>query len=181
MKEDEIDKMFERLEGKFNIYETPIGHEKRFLEKLDARQNSKTKSLDRWKFIAIAASVAILIALGLPFYSNNTPESGLASISPEMAQTQSFFTTTINKELKTLKDFNSPEVEPLVNDAIKQISILETQYEDLKKDLKTSGHDKRVVYAMINNFQKRIDLLKEVIEKIETVKQLKATNYEATI
>ncbi len=51
----------------------------------------------------------------------------------------------------------------------------------LKKDLVSSGNDKRVVYAMINNFQKRIDLLKQVIAKIEMIKKLNTETNETTI
>jgi len=98
-----------------------------------------------------------------------------------MMQTQSFFTTTINKELQTLKSLNKPEAKSLVADALQQLDILEKEYEGLKKDLAESGNDKRVIYAMINNFQTRINLLEQVIEKIEEIKNLKKYRDETTI
>ena len=98
-----------------------------------------------------------------------------------MKQTQSFFTTTINEELATLKSLTDPEAKNLVEDALKQIEILEDEYNGLKKDLAESGNDKRVIYAMISNFQNRIDLLEQVIEKIEEIKNLKAYRNETTI
>ena len=51
-------------------------------------------------------------------------------------------------------------------------------YEKLKLDLTSSGEDKRVIYAMITNFQNRIDLLENVLEQIEEIKQLKNSNNE---
>ena len=51
----------------------------------------------------------------------------------------------------------------------------------LKKDLVESGNDKRVIYAMITNFQNRIDLLQNVINTIEEIKTLKETENETTI
>jgi cobyric acid synthase len=51
----------------------------------------------------------------------------------------------------------------------------------LKTDLVDSGNDKRVVYAMIKNFQNRIELLEQVIEKIEEVKNLNTNKNENTI
>ena len=98
-----------------------------------------------------------------------------------MEQTESFFVSTINAELRTLKSFESPETEALVKDALSQITILETQYEALKTDLVNSGNDQRVIHAMINNFQSRIDLLEQVIETIEQIKTLKANRDETTI
>ena len=61
------------------------------------------------------------------------------------------------------------------------MEILEKEYESLKIDLTNSGDDKRVIYAMISNFQTRIDLLKNVMETIENVKQLKKNNNENSI
>ena len=42
-----------------------------------------------------------------------------------------------------------------------------------------SGKDKRVIHAMIQNFQQRIDLLSEVLEQIENIKSLNNQNYES--
>ena len=93
----------------------------------------------------------------------------------------SFFTSTINNELKTLKGFNAPNTKVLVQDALKQLEILEDKYELLKRDLVDSGNDKRVIYAMISNFQSRIELLEHVINKIEEVKNLNTQKNENTI
>jgi len=181
MKKDAIEELFENLDGSFDVYETPSGHKKRFLEKLNAAEKPSVIRLNWWKPLSIAASIAVLIAVGSTLLKTNPSESDLASVSPEMMQTQSFFTTTINKELQTLKSLTSPEAKILVDDALKQIDVLEKQYAGLKKDLVLSGNDKRVIYAMISNFQNRINLLQQVIEKIEEIKNLKANRDETTI
>jgi len=105
----------------------------------------------------------------------------LASVSTEMSQTQTFFTTAISDELLKLKNARTPETETLINDAMKQMAILEKDYESLKIDLTKSGDDKRVIYAMILNFQTRIEVLKNVMETIEQVNQLKQKNHENSI
>ncbi len=102
----------------------------------------------------------------------------MASVSPEMAQTQNFFTSAISNELAKLEAEFTPETAIIVEDALKQIEILESKYELLKKDLSESGDDSRVIYAMISNFQNRIDLLQNVIQKIEEIKQLKQNTNE---
>jgi len=181
MKKNNIEKLFENLEGSFDINETPTGHQQRFLNKLNAVEKTTVRSLNWWKPLSIAASIAILFSLGTVYMNANTSDNDLASVSPEMKETQSFFTTTINKELQILKDHKDPEAKFLVEGALKQINILEKKYEALKIDLAESGNDKRVIYAMISNFQSRIDLLEQVIEKIEEIKNLKAYRNETTI
>lgn len=58
------------------------------------------------------------------------------------------------------------------------MELLEKNYENLKIDLKESGNDKRVIYAMISNFQSRIDLLENVLKTIENLKTLKPTTQQ---
>ncbi len=182
MKKDKIDNLFENLKGDFDVQNTPEGHQKRFLDKLNAQSKEESKTTHYLKrVISIAAILAVIVTISGLFFNNDVTAADLASVSPEMEQTQSFFTSTINKELKTLKKFNAPETEALVQDALHQLEILEGKYELLKEDLVESGNDKRVIYAMISNFQKRIELLEQVIEKIEEVKNLNTQKNENTI
>lgn len=176
MKND-IENIFKNLEGSFDVHETPKGHQSRFLAKLDTNRKAPVKKINWWKPLSIAASLALLFTIGLGFFTSEEQANGdLASVSPEMEKTQSFFTTTINQEVLKLKSFENAETKVLIDDALLQLNTLEKEYQDLKTDLIESGNDKRVIYAMITNFQKRVDLLEQVIttiEEIETLKELK--------
>lgn len=182
MEKDTIKDLFEELKGEFDINEPKLGHENRFLDKLKASDitSVETKKIINfnWKpFIAIAASV--IICLGVFMTINAQPEvMDLASVSPEMSQTQDFFTATINAELKKLNSERSPLTEQVITDALNRIELLEKDYQKLKKDLTESDKDQRVIYAMINNFQNRIDVLNTVLEQIETIKELKTNSDE---
>jgi len=176
MKKDMIDTLFEELQDQFDI-ETPAkNHNQRFLGKLQNQQTQvvdlQKKSSFNWKsFLAIAASITLIVAV---FIGNQPQEitNDLASVSPEMAETQEFFAATIAQELTKLEAVNTPQARLLANDAIKRIELLEKEYNALKDDLTTSGNDKRVIYAMISNFQNRIDILQTVLLQIENVKKL---------
>ena len=110
MKKDAIDKLFEELEGCFDVHESPNGHHKRFLTKLHHTETKKPSgNTSWWKPLSIAASIAVLLAVGSLFLKADPTYAELASVSPEMKETQSFFTTTITEELRTLKSFNSSE------------------------------------------------------------------------
>ena len=65
----------------------------------------------------------------------------------------------------------SPEYQDIVVDALFQIELLGQEYEQLKLELEASGDDKRIINAMISNFQNRIELLQNVLEQIDNVKQ----------
>jgi hypothetical protein len=181
MKKDNIETLFDRLQGEFDVFETPDGHQKRFMDRLQKKEQSSTSVVTWKKVISIAAVFAVTVSLGSFIFNSDVKAADLASVSPEMEQTQSFFTTAINNEIQTLRSFTNPETEALINDALKQINILEEKYQKLMVDLVDSGYDQRVIYAMINNFQKRIDLLENVINTVKEIKNLNNQNNENTI
>ena len=180
MSKDNLETLFEQFKNDFDLEEPKQNHQNRFLDKLknqEKRIQNKAKS-NFWKpLLGIAASLLLLFAVVIGTQNSNNVRD-LASVSPEMAETQDFFTSTIELELKKITDESSPETQTLINDTLKQMEILETDYESLKKDLSESDDDNRVIYAMISNFQKRIDLLKNTLEQINTVKQLKNISNE---
>lgn len=181
MSNENIDKLFKNLNGSFDVEIPNSGHHQRFLKKLNNANeivSAPTKRRNIWKpFVSIAASVVILLGLFLGIQTE-TNAKDLASISPEMSKTQSFFTATISEELDKLKNETTPETKILVDDALLQLELLETEYDKLKIDLSKSGNDKRVIYAMISNFQNRIALLQNVLQQIEEVKLLKQNTNE---
>lgn len=182
MEKDSLNTLFENLKNDFDTEMPSTGHEHRFLNKLKAQGESgviKMKSSrNLWRpLIGVAASVVLLISVFIGFQKDDNLND-LASISPEMANTQSFFTNVIAEELDKLESETSPEVQILIKDAMNQMQILEKEYEKLKRNLSESGEDQRVIYAMISNFQNRIEVLQNVLQQIEQVKQLKNNNYE---
>ena len=185
MKKTTIDNLFERLNSTFDVESPSKGHKNRFLDKLDNQDQTlvinKAVKTNYWKpMMAIAASIIICVSL-FTVTQQEPVIKDLASVSPELSETQDFFTATIAKELATLNSERSPETKVLIDDAMKQLNILETNYETLKVDLTESGDDKRVIYAMISNFQTRIEILQNVLKNIEDVKQLKQNQNEDTI
>lgn len=181
MKKDNLDHLFERLQADFDIHETPDGHQKRFMDRLQETEKSSPSVLSWKKVISIAAVIALMVTIGSTFFNNEANAADLASVSQEMEQTQSFFTSAINNELQNLKNFEGPETEALIQDALKQIEVLEDKYQILMVDLVKSGYDQRVIYAMINNFQKRIDLLENVTITLKEIKNLNNQKNENTI
>ena len=180
MEKDKLYTLFENFKDEFDVENPNEGHELRFLAKLKG-DKSKTVKLkftksSFWKpLLAVAASVILCVSI-LTVIQKKSEVYDLASVSPELSKTQEFFTTVINQELASLNNERNPETESIVNDALNRINLLEKEYEKLKIDLTESGDDKRVIYAMISNFQNRIDLLQNVLKQIEEVKQLN-TNY----
>ncbi|ULC60875.1 hypothetical protein MBM09_07710 [Flaviramulus sp. BrNp1-15] len=186
MNKNTLEDLFKNLENDFDLEEPKENHKQRFLSKLNNNGELQLVGAPKqwrrlWKpLISVAASILLLVTIVIS--SQLQDNSGdLASISPKMAETQDFFTLTINEELIKLNEEKSPEVQGLINDALAQIKKLEENYKVLKTDLIESGDDNRVIYAMISNFQNRINILQNTLEQINNVKQLKnSSNHETS-
>ena len=83
MKKDNIDQLFEDLEGCFDVHESPNGHQKRFLNKLNNTTETTSNKSSFWKSLSIAASIAVLIAVGSLFLKSDVSHAELASVSPK--------------------------------------------------------------------------------------------------
>lgn len=173
---DNLEKIFRDLENQFDTEEPTIGHFNRFESKLNKTATPK-KRFRLLSYVAVAASVVLLFGVWLGASFSNTGME-LAGISSEMEETQSYFIATIEKELGIIENERNDFTEQLINDALEQLKKLETQYNILTLELKESTEDKRIIYAMISNFQQRIDILQNLLIQIDDVKQLKAQNDE---
>ena len=139
MKNKDFEGFFDDLN--FDIEEPHTGHQERFFKKLEKKKKApedKGRTRRLWtSVITIAASFVLAFLLLGEFLQvdSSVNHSELASISPEMKQTQDFYSSLITKELNAINAEKSPETEAIINDALNQMKKLERNYEDLKKSL----------------------------------------------
>jgi hypothetical protein len=176
---DNLENRFKNIENQFDLEEPNLGHFNRFEAKLitEKPKNSSKKIIKFIGGIAVAASIILFIGIWIGS-SYSTKGIELASVSTEMAETQSYFVITLQKELATVENKRTKDTEKIIDDGLEQLNKLETEYKALTLELKESAEDKRIIYAMISNFQQRIEVLQSLLLQIETIKQLKTENNE---
>lgn len=182
MKEENLEHIFKELQGSFDTEDPAAGHELRFFQKLNRETKVvelRPKKTAWWKPLSIAASIAVLCTLGIGVFNNSLSiEEQVAEISPEVANTQFYFANLIEEQVKQLESESTPETQKIISDTLKQLKKLENNYQNLENDLIDGGNSKLLLSAMITNFQTRIDLLKDVMNKIESIKILNDYNDE---
>ncbi|MFS4467706.1 hypothetical protein [Maribacter sp. 2210JD10-5] len=180
MEKDNLDNLFEGLRGTLDTENPAEGHQQRFMEKLNASHGAVTltkKKTNWWKPLSIAASVAVVCGIFLTQLENNQSiDEKVAEISPEVSNSQFYFANLIEEQVKQLESESTPETEKIISDTLKQLKNLEADYSGLERELIKGGNSKMILSAMITNFQTRIDLLNDVLNKIETIKNLKNSN-----
>ena len=182
MEKDDIDKLFDGLQGSFDTGAPKLGHEQRFLEKLKISKNEANQGKRLWwRPFAIAASIALLCTLAFGVYeSRPTFEEKVAEISPGVSRTQFYFASLIEEKVKALEEESTPETRRIIDDSMIQLDKLESDYAKLEQDLVDGGNSKLVLSAMITNFSTRIDLLQDVLKNIENIKKLKNSDETKT-
>lgn len=178
--EDNLNILFNRLKDDFDFERPEDGHQRRFLEKLNRSKGvvSLEKKKRNWiKPLAIAASIVLVCFLGFQFFNTalNVKEQ-VVEIAPEVSRTEFYFANLIEDQIQQLKNEKSPETAKLVDDTLLQLGKLEGDYQKLEQELLNGANSKIILNAMIINFQTRIDLLKEVLNNVEEIKNLKSYN-----
>ena len=120
------------------------------------------------KRLRVAAAVAMLLTAGgvIGAYLTNASHKveSLADISPEHAEMERYFKSQVQDKMAQLVSYRQDTyVKP-------DIQELDALYEQLRTELKNApeGAEERIIQAMINNYQTKIDILEQVLEKVET-------------
>jgi hypothetical protein len=173
---EKLDQLFENLENQWDVQEMDNEHLNRFSKKLVLKKRKRN-----YNFIyAVAASIAVLLGVSF-FYTNNDKPKELKFASKETKQTDSIFTVLIQNELEKIQEKKSPENEKIINDALKQMKSLDSDYTKIMHELEVNGESKPIIYAMIQNLETRISFLKNVLQHIEETEKLKKLNDAKTI
>jgi len=120
----------------------------------------------------------MLILLGIFNFNKPSSTIDLRDVSSNMAETQNYFTSQIQKDIKFVINHKNQSNSTLINDAFNQLFILRKDYLKLTIALNDSGEDQRVIHAMISNYQKRVIILQNLISRLNDIKKIKNGNNE---
>lgn len=171
------------------------GHEARFMERLEKEMPSSKKS--RIFYLRIAASIAILLSIGIFTYKNQTREvpeekivleenetqqkTGISfgDLSPDLKKVENYYVSNINLELSRLEV--SGENKALVDDFMVRLSDLNQEYNNLNKELNEIGPNDQTIAALIKNLQLRLQLLHKLKQKLNELKSSKNEQLTSSI
>lgn len=183
----DLEKIIQENRSVFDSSEPDDGHFDRFEQKL-ARFN-KRKSSFSVGFLLKAAAVTVLVVLsGLWVYDRFSPTSetrngiALHQLSPEYNEVEIYYATLASQKFNEISslEFADSSQKKLLLEELKQMDIV---YENLKHDLKNNPSDERVINAMIQHYQTKVDIMNQILNQLQQVKainQQKSDNYEST-
>tara|TARA_R110002049_G_scaffold2687_2_gene20224 strand:+ start:9529 stop:10077 length:549 start_codon:yes stop_codon:yes gene_type:complete len=172
---DNLENRVKDLQNQFDFEEPSVGHFERFEARLSNNTNQdKTVKWNpaTWKWLAVAASILLMVGFWFGSYSSTPQQMELADVSPKMKEAQSFFVSTIQYEIEQVNLQRNDTNEKIITDAFDQLKILEQEYLKLTKELESDQSNRGVIYAMVSNFQQRIEVLQRLLEQLDDVKKL---------
>ncbi len=170
MKKDKLHELIN--EEIFEIKFPSKKHEEKFALKLENNHFRTTSKQQKLKNILIlAGSIAAILILLLTFMRTyNRVE--LRDFSSEMAQTQAYFETEIEAQIKQLEKKSGDKYEGLLGDVKIQLKKLEDDYISLTKEMHRQQNAVPILRAMIENYQQRINLLEDVLFQVQQLEAL---------
>ncbi len=160
-------------ETDFDFQEPENGHFERFENKLKATKKNDKIS---WKWLSVAASILLMIGFWFgKMQQKNTID--LADISPKMEEVQGYFVATIHQKTKKLEKNSTPENELIIKQTLQQLKDLEKEYQQLLKELNKEGNQEKIINFMIENYQLRLEILENMLKKVNQIKNLKNEIY----
>ena len=190
---DNIEEIIQNNLKELNDFEPKDGHLERFQAKLNVQHKKNTINFNVvWK--VAAAVVFVLLAVNqvniylTPDKQNGVVSEGntdftLSSVSPEYKEVEFYYTNAINVELNQWNSlvadgFISREEQDLLDN---EMAEFETRFKNLQTDLKANPNDERVINAMLEYYQAKLDIINMIVSKLQEVKQQKNKSHENNI
>jgi len=176
-----IKQLLDNQTNKFDIETPDSGHRARFIEKLEQTNTPAQKSSNnKYWYLNIAAALIICITIFSINNSSNKVETTIVETEnpfTDVSNAQFHLEGIVKRELVKLELERNDTTENLINGALSQLQFLEKEQHKLEEQLKVN-YDKRIIKALVDNFQYRIQLLENVMQQIEITKEIKIENYE---
>lgn len=156
---DQFEKFIIENRTSFND-ETPSNSVWNSIDKRLAKKTSPFQGI--WK----VAAVLFLLSTVYLIIDKYTQRTEGPQLSQEFVQAEDYYTSLISQRKQMIKEQLSPEQE---QQFLMEIDQLDMMYEELKNTYQMNASNERVVDAMINNLQLRLDILNKQLEILANI------------
>ena len=169
----------------WNSDEPSEGHFERFSVKLALRHEAK-KAKSITPYLLRAAVVTLLVTLSSMwiwdnFIDKDSKGMTLSDVSPQYREVENYYVHQVNlmeDEIKISVINNDPEQKETL---MRELQYMDTVYVSLQKDLKVNPNDERVINAMIEHYQKKLEVMTVIVNQLKSIKSnnnIKNQSYE---
>jgi hypothetical protein len=159
----------------FEDQEPSEGHMERFSRKLEVRCQSRVIKRSIVPYLLKAAVVTLLVTLSSlwtwdHFLNPNSKRMTLGQVSPQYKEVESYYVHQVNlmeSEIGDINLSNNPaQKEMLMN----ELKSMDSTYVSLQKELKANPNDERIISAMIEHYQTKLDVMTFIVNQLKTIR-----------
>ncbi len=184
-KKDNIEELISKHLEELNETEPREGHFERFEAKLKVQHKKRSIKFNAvWKVAAAVVFVLLAVNQAVIYFSpdgqglihrQNSTNVTLASVSPQYKEVEFYYTNSIQVGLNQWNQLKnegavSEEEQKLMDNELKDF---EKMHQSLQTDLAANPNDDRVINAMLEYYQSKLNVISMIVDKLQEVKQLK--------
>jgi hypothetical protein len=150
------------------------GHFERFSSMLEVRFKKEAPKRSIVPYLLRAAVVTLLVTLSSlwvwdNFLSPGSKRMTLGEVSPEYREVENYYVHEVNMmegELTNI-NFSNPEQKDML---LKEMKSMDSVYVSLQKELKANPNDQRIINAMIEHYQTKVDVMNYIISQLKAIR-----------
>jgi peptidoglycan hydrolase CwlO-like protein len=150
----------------------PKNHREDFIKKLGEHQPEKEPK-KTYIFLKIVASF-LLIIMCVYFYQNTDVSPSKTAVEIQMQAIEKDYLSSINKEWNSFKKIATDTI--LIKKYEEKLKESKVDYQKITKQLKELPNNINVLQSLIDNLQRRLQLIKDIKEHINELNQKNTSN-----
>jgi hypothetical protein len=159
----------------FEDAEPSTGHLERFNRKLEKRFQVNTIKRSIVPYLLKAAVVTLLITLSSlwtwdHFIRTGSSRMTLGQVSPQYKEVENYYVHQVNLmegEIVNVDLKNNPEQKTML---LKEMKSMDSTYVSLQKELKANPNDERIINAMIEHYQTKLEVMTYIVNQLKTIR-----------
>jgi hypothetical protein len=159
----------------FEDAEPSAGHLERFNRKLEMRFQASTVKRSIVPYLLRAAVVTLLITLSSlwtwdHFIRPASSRMTLGQVSPQYKEVENYYVHQVNLmegEIVNVDLKNNPEQKRML---LKEMKSMDSTYVTLQKELKANPNDERIINAMIEHYQTKLEVMTYIVNQLKTIR-----------
>lgn len=149
----------------------PVPHEEEFMRKLKRAAPLKSRKKKMKPFLKAAATIALLISVG---YYLNKEDIKKTALEIHFEQIEKEYLTSINNEWEAFIKITDDQ--SLIKRYKEKLQELDDSYKEISEQYSKDSNDISAIEGLIENLQRRLQLLKDIKEHIIELNQKNKSN-----
>lgn len=159
----------------FEDAEPSEGHMERFNRKLEMRFHAGAVKRSIVPYLLKAAVVTLLVTLSSLWTWDHFIRPGrnmmtLGDVSPEYREVENYYLHQVNlmeDEIGNINLSDDPEHKEML---MTEMKSMDSVYVQLKKELKANPNDERIINAMIEHYQTKVEVMTYIINQLKAIR-----------